>query len=311
MRQFGKKIHSRTLTPRRTMHDIFARMNGGAHCRPFAGSRRSTACARGGHRGDRSTLNSGLLRQAVSEIRGGFARYRGDENGYGNGCECGVGFIQRDRTGHVASAHHDVSPWSDALARRTWRQPGSPHRPSMPPRAIMGTGDAAMQRRRWPDALKCEIVAATLAPWASVSVVARLYDVNANQVFNWRRRCRDVSNAGVANQRVDRLIARFGARRGPANGGAFAVQSLTLPDATWKIPGSDLRKFAAHPAEIAHSICELNCAQPENAKIPCFLGFGVRRRVRGRLPPQPELDDLRHAETADGSVALICRANFR
>jgi transposase len=42
--------------------------------------------------------------------------------------------------------------------------------------------------RSWPEALKREIVAATRVPGASVSVVARYYDVNANQVFAWRRR---------------------------------------------------------------------------------------------------------------------------
>ena len=51
----------------------------------------------------------------------------------------------------------------------------------------MGTsGDR--RRKQWPEALKREIVAATFAPGASVSVVARQYDVNANQVFSWRRR---------------------------------------------------------------------------------------------------------------------------
>ncbi len=44
------------------------------------------------------------------------------------------------------------------------------------------------RNKRWPVALKREIVEATLAPGASVSVVARQYDVNANQVFAWRRR---------------------------------------------------------------------------------------------------------------------------
>lgn len=46
------------------------------------------------------------------------------------------------------------------------------------------------RRKRWPEALKREIVAATFQPGASVSVVARRYDVNANQVFRWRRRYR-------------------------------------------------------------------------------------------------------------------------
>ena len=49
---------------------------------------------------------------------------------------------------------------------------------------------AKRRNKRWPDALKREIVAATFAPGASVSIVARQYDVNANQVFGWRRRYR-------------------------------------------------------------------------------------------------------------------------
>ena len=49
-------------------------------------------------------------------------------------------------------------------------------------------GDERRRNKRWPEALKREIVAATSRPGASVSVVARQYDVNANQVFAWRRR---------------------------------------------------------------------------------------------------------------------------
>ena len=41
--------------------------------------------------------------------------------------------------------------------------------------------------RSWPMAEKRRIVAETLVAGASVSVVARRYDVNANQVFKWRR----------------------------------------------------------------------------------------------------------------------------
>ena len=55
----------------------------------------------------------------------------------------------------------------------------------------MDTSSARRRHKRWPEALKREIVAATLVPGASVSVVARQYDVNANQVFGWRRRYRD------------------------------------------------------------------------------------------------------------------------
>ena len=53
----------------------------------------------------------------------------------------------------------------------------------------MGT-NKRRRHRAWPESLKREIVAATLLPGASVSRIARRYDVNANQVFAWRRRYR-------------------------------------------------------------------------------------------------------------------------
>ena len=42
-------------------------------------------------------------------------------------------------------------------------------------------------RRRWSQEEKRRIVAQTLMPGASVSQVARRYDVNTNLVFTWRR----------------------------------------------------------------------------------------------------------------------------
>jgi len=59
-------------------------------------------------------------------------------------------------------------------------------------KSVMGiTATGRRRNRTWPEALKREIVAASFAPDASVSVVARHYDVNANQVFSWRRLYRD------------------------------------------------------------------------------------------------------------------------
>ena len=46
---------------------------------------------------------------------------------------------------------------------------------------------ASAKRRQWTRALKRRILAETLEPGASVSIVARRHDVNANQVFRWRR----------------------------------------------------------------------------------------------------------------------------
>ena len=62
----------------------------------------------------------------------------------------------------------------------------------MPVAAVVHTITLAGQlssnlRRRWPEALKRQIVAETLEPGSSVSIVARRHDVNANQLFQWRR----------------------------------------------------------------------------------------------------------------------------
>ena len=43
------------------------------------------------------------------------------------------------------------------------------------------------RRREWSEALKRQIVDETREPGASVSIVARRHDVNANQLFKWRR----------------------------------------------------------------------------------------------------------------------------
>jgi transposase len=53
-------------------------------------------------------------------------------------------------------------------------------------KTIMDTSKR-VRRKVWSEELKREIVAAASAPGASVSVVARRYDVNANLVFTWRR----------------------------------------------------------------------------------------------------------------------------
>jgi transposase len=45
----------------------------------------------------------------------------------------------------------------------------------------------AAKRRQYSEAKKRQMVAETLAPGASVSVVARRHDVNSNQLFRWRR----------------------------------------------------------------------------------------------------------------------------
>src|SRR6478752_4761595 len=81
----------------------------------------------------------------------------------------------------------------------------------------------------WPEALKREIVAATLLPGASVSRVARRYDVNANQVFAWRRRYREGA-AEPAELRLLPMTVTPDHPRGTAPAGASEVIEIVLAD---------------------------------------------------------------------------------
>src|ERR1700692_3111695 len=57
---------------------------------------------------------------------------------------------------------------------------------SLTEREGQAASDSARRRRRlWSDDEKRQIVAETLAPGASVSIVARRHDLNANMLFTW------------------------------------------------------------------------------------------------------------------------------
>jgi len=73
--------------------------------------------------------------------------------------------------------------------------------------AVMDTNTSRRRRNRsWPEAVKREIVAASLVPGVSVSIVARRYDVNANQVFKWRKSFGNGPRSRVAPQMIPVVV---------------------------------------------------------------------------------------------------------
>ncbi len=84
------------------------------------------------------------------------------------------------------------------------------------------SGGKRRRNKRWPEALKREIVVASLAPGASVSFVARQYDVNANQVFAWRRRYGEAAKSAP-------ILSSLPAPSGPASSGVGRPTPQLVP----------------------------------------------------------------------------------
>ena len=81
----------------------------------------------------------------------------------------------------------------------------------------------ARQRRRWPLAEKWRIVLESLVPGASVSRVARRHDVNANQVFAWRKLYRDGLLGGGGGLVPVTVVAETREREPSAPGGSGRI----------------------------------------------------------------------------------------
>jgi transposase len=117
---------------------------------------------------------------------------------------------------------------------------------------LADTKQARSKRRRWPDALKRELVAAAMAPGASVSVIARRHDLNTNQLFKW---CRQ--------------FGRLAASAKPA--GFLPVEIMPMPAAPPPAPLID----TAGPAEPALPVA----ASPGSIEVA--LPGGIRVTITG------------------------------
>lgn len=92
---------------------------------------------------------------------------------------------------------------------------------------IMDTSLRVKRRHRsWPEALKREIVAASLVPGASVSLVARRYDVNTNLVFTWRKQFGEAPAAAPAPQLVPVVVTTDQPLSEPGAGASTSLEGV-------------------------------------------------------------------------------------
>ena len=69
-----------------------------------------------------------------------------------------------------------------------------------------GGGSVGRRRRRWSEAQKRQIVAETHEPGVSVPMVAQRYNLNANQIFRWRRLFRELERGACAGRFVPVVV---------------------------------------------------------------------------------------------------------
>jgi len=93
---------------------------------------------------------------------------------------------------------------------------------------VMDTKRAGRCNRSWPEALKREIVAASVAPGASVSKVARHYDVNANQVFQWRKLYRDEAGPAAVASAPELVPVRVTAEKTAVTGQSTLAETIEI-----------------------------------------------------------------------------------
>lgn len=135
----------------------------------------------------------------------------------------------------------------------------------------------ASGRRHWLEAVKRELVAATFEPGASVSIVARRHDVNANQLFKWRRQFRDRSD-DASLQAVQMLPVEI------------ASPALAMPGRSAPSRGPGRRR-----AEIASRAGDAPAAA---GSVEIKLPGGARVTITGKADPATVAAAIRAATAA-------------
>jgi transposase len=103
------------------------------------------------------------------------------------------------------------------------------------------------RRRRWSEEQKRAIVAASLAPGAIVSDVARRADISAGQIYRWRQKLRaTAAAAGFTPVLIAPADSPAGtAEGGPAPDAAPAIEVEFAGKVRVRIPGSVPAALAA------------------------------------------------------------------
>jgi transposase len=109
-------------------------------------------------------------------------------------------------------------------------------------------------RRRWPEASKRRIVEETFKPGASVAIVARRYELNANVVFAWRRLYKVETTDETADNGTNLVPVKVIAPDKPPSGTspAYSIEVLLAGGTQVRFSGSLAREALR---EIIAAVC--------------------------------------------------------
>ena len=103
------------------------------------------------------------------------------------------------------------------------------------------------RRRRWSAATKRRIVAESYAAGTSVAQLARRYELNDNQIFNWRRELKGTGlarSAPAAPESVSFALVDIIAQSGDAGVGVSGRMEIELPSGARVRVGDDVSEAA-------------------------------------------------------------------
>jgi len=140
-----------------------------------------------------------------------------------------------------------------------------------------------VSRRSWSRAEKCRIVEEAFRPGASVADIARTHGLNANQVFNWRRRALATAAAKVKSPPSASVVPQDAMATTPS--ATFlpigtVVQTDDAAMSLMPLSAASNRLTAAHPPPDERSgLIEIDLTCGTRLRVDAFVNEKALRRV--------------------------------
>jgi transposase len=141
--------------------------------------------------------------------------------------------------------------------------------------------DGRAGRRKWTSEQKQRIVEETRAPGASVSVVARRYDINANLLFKWKRQ--EAGGLAVPSAEAPEFVPIGVVARANDGGPALLARVPGIETAAGNTPArpDELRRRSG--LETRAGVIEIDLPDGARVRVDAFVDARALARVLSAL----------------------------